>query len=94
MSENLEKIPEDNVLDVIDFQDSLQYSKSHRRQKSLKNMYFREKDFWQKYLRLDINLSNYKRKDLLNRIYQTEESDENELKTINRNEKYSENINI
>ena len=52
----LRKIPEENILDPF-----YQINHIKKRGNSLSSIYFKEKDFWRKNLKLDINFNNNKR---------------------------------
>ena len=52
----LQKIPEENILDPF-----YQINHIKKRGNSLSSIYFKEKDFWRKNLKLDINFNNNKR---------------------------------
>jgi len=51
-----QKIPEENILDPF-----YQIKHIQKRGNSFSNIYFKEKDFWKKNLKLDINFNNNKR---------------------------------
>ena len=53
---SLHKIPEENILDPF-----YQIKHIQKRGNSLSNIYFKEKDFWKKNSKLDINFNNNKR---------------------------------
>jgi hypothetical protein len=52
----LQKIPEENILDPF-----YQINHIKKRGNSLSSIYFKERDFWRKNLKLDINFNNNKR---------------------------------
>ena len=56
LKNSLHKIPEENILDPF-----YQIKHIQKRGNSLSNIYFKEKDFWKKNLKLDINFNNNKR---------------------------------